>query len=94
MIKFYLSTVVVWFVIIMANHISFHKQFIKARNKIRKATNDNSKTYGYIRTTLMYLIVSFIPIYRFIELVTYHMMIANPNKMIEIIKKREEEYND
>lgn len=94
MIKFYLSTVVIWFVIIMANHILFRKEFKKAQKKIKKATNDNSKTYGNIRTTLMYLLISFIPIYRFIELVTYYTMIANPNKMIEIIKKREEEYND
>lgn len=94
MIKFYLSTVVIWFIIIMTNHIAFHKQFVKARNKIKKATNDNSKTYGYLKTTLLYLLVAFIPIYRFVELIGFHFMIANPNEAIKIINNRKEEYDE
>ena len=89
MIKFYLSTVIIWFIIIMSNHIVFHKQFIKSRELIRKATNDNSKKWGYIKTTFVYLLVSFIPIIRLFELISYHMMIANPEEMVKIIKERE-----
>ena len=90
MIKFYLSTVIIWFIITMSNHIVFHKQFIKSRELIRKETNDNSKKWGYVKTTFVYLLISFIPIIRLFELISYHMMITNPKKMIEIIKEREE----
>ena len=94
MIKFYLSTVVIWFIITIMSHIIFHKQFIKSQEKIRKETNNNSKKYGFIKTTILYFFISFIPIIRLFALIAFYITIANPKKMIEIIKDNEEEEND
>lgn len=88
MIKFYLSTVLIYFVIYIASGILFKKQFIKARNKFRKATNDNSKVYGYIRTTVNYLLVSFIPIIRLFVLMGKYYFVVNTDEFIKKVKEK------
>ena len=64
------------------------KQFIKARNKLRKETNDNSKIYGYIRTTIDYLLISFIPIVRLITLILKYYLIVNTDDFIKMMKEK------
>lgn len=87
MIKFYLSTVLIYFIIYITSGILTRKQFIKARNKLRKATNDNSKIYGYIRTIMYYLLLSFVPIIRLFGLIGKYYFIANTDEFIKRIKE-------
>lgn len=89
MIKFYLSTVLIYFIIYITSGILTRKQFIKARNKLRKATNDNSKIYGYIRTIMDYLLLSFVPIIRLFGLIGKYYFIANTDEFIKRIKEKE-----
>lgn len=88
MIKFYLSTVLIYFIIYITSGILTRKQFIKARNKFRKATNDNSKVYGYIRTIVDYLLISFIPIIRLFGLIGKYYFVANTDEFIKRIKEK------
>ena len=92
-LKFYFYSSIIWFIIIICSHIVFYKQFKKAMEKIKKATNDNTKKWGYFKTIIVYLLLSFIPIIRLFELVTYFITISNPDKMIEIIKEKEKNNN-
>lgn len=87
MIKFYLSTVLIYFVIYITSGILTRKQFIKARDKLRKATNDNSKIYGYTRTIMDYLLLSFVPIIRSLGLIGKYYFIANTDEFIKRIKE-------
>lgn len=89
MIKFYLSTVLIYFVIYIASGILLKKQFIKARNKFRKATNDNSKIYGYTRTIMDYLLLSFVPIIRLFGLIGKYYFVANTDEFIKRVKEKE-----
>ena len=88
MIKFYLITVMIYFAIYIVSGILMRKQFIKARNKLRKETNDNSKIYGYIRTTIDYLLISFIPFIRLITLILKYYLVANTDDFIKMMKEK------
>ena len=88
MIKFYLITVMIYFTIYIVSGILMRKQFIKARNKLRKETNDNSKIYGYIRTTIDYLLISFIPFIRLITLILKYYLVANTDDFIKMMKDK------
>lgn len=88
MLKFYLSTVLIYFMIYITSGILFRKQFIIARNKLRKATNDNSKIYGIIKTSIIYLLISFIPVIRFLSLVGKYYLIFNTNEYIKATIER------
>ena len=89
MIKFYLISVMIYFTIYIVSGILMKKQFIKARNKLRKETNDNSKIYGYIRTTINYLLISFIPFVRLITLILKYYLVANTDDFIKIMKEKD-----
>lgn len=93
MIKFYLSTVLIYFVIYIASGILTRKQFIKARDKLRKATNDHSKIYGYVRTIIDYLLLSFVPVIRLFGLIGKYYFIANTDEFIKRIKEKERNSN-
>ena len=88
MIKFYLITVMIYFAIYIVSGILMRKQFIKARNKLRKETNDNSKIYGYIRTTINYLLISFIPFVRLITLILKYYLVANTDDFNKMTKEQ------
>ena len=88
MIKFYLSTVAIYFIIYIASGILFKKEYIKARDKLRKATNDNSKIRGYFRTTINYLLLSFIPFIRLMTLIVKYYMVFDTDKCIEVVKEK------
>ncbi len=88
MIKFYLSTVLIYFVIYIVSGILTRKQFIKARDKLKKATNDNSKIYGCARTTIDYLLLSFVPVIRLFVLIVKYYFIADTDEFIKKIKEK------
>lgn len=85
MIKFYLNTVLIYFTIYMASGLLMRKQFIKARDKLRKAMNDDKKICGYIRTTLDYLLLSFVPLLRLLFLIGKFYFIFNTDAFIKKI---------
>lgn len=89
MIKFYLDTVIIYFIIFIAYGLLTKKQFIKVRDKLRKECNDNSKVYGNFKTTLNYLLISFVPIVRLLSLIGRIYMIINPDVFIEKYKEKE-----
>lgn len=94
MIKFYLNSVMIYFTIYIVSGILMRKQFIKARNKLRKATNTNSKIYGVIRTTIDYLLISFIPFVRLITLILKYYLVANTDDFIKIMKEKGDVKNE
>lgn len=88
MIKFYLITVLIYFIVYITSGLLFRKQFIIARSKLRKAINDNSKIYGIVRTLIIYLLISFIPVIRFLSLVSKYYLVFNTNEYIKAIIER------
>ncbi len=91
MLKIYLVSCLIWFVILIAQAFLFHREFIKARDKYRKKMNINTNLDGYFKTFLMYLLASFIPAYRFLLCLSKFIFIFNPDKFIETQKEKEEE---
>ena len=87
MLKIYLETVFIYFVVYIATGILFKKEYIKARDKARKELNDNSEIYGVIRTTFTYLIISFIPLIRFLGIFGKMWMIFDIDSYIKRVKK-------
>lgn len=88
MIKFYLDTVMIYFIIYITSGILLREQFIKARDKARKELNNNSKIDGNIRTTFTYLLISFIPFVRLFALIGKHYMIFNTDEYIKKVKEK------
>lgn len=88
MIKFYLITALIYFIVYITSGLLFRKQFIIARNKLRKATNDNSKIYGVVSTTIIYLLISYIPVIRFLTLVGKYYIVFNTNDYIKAAIER------
>lgn len=87
MIKIYLSTVIIYFIIYIVSGILTRKQFIKARDKFRKETNNNSKIYGIMRTTINYLLISCIPFIRLLVLIGKYYFMINIDEFIKIQNK-------
>ena len=90
MLKFYFETICMYFFSYIAIGILFKKEFIKARDKVRKELNINSKIKGTIETTFNYLIISFIPVIRFIGLVSKWYMIIDTDGYIEMLKEKQD----
>ena len=87
MLKFYLSTVSIYFIVYMASGILMRKQF-------RKEMNDNSKIYGNIKTMIDYLLLSFIPLIRLFFLIGKYYFITNTDDFIKKTKERGNIDND
>ena len=87
MLKIYLETVFIYFVVYIATGILFKKEYIKARDKARKELNDNSEIYGVIRTIFTYSIISFIPLIRFLGIFGKMWMIVDIDSYIKRVKK-------
>ena len=90
MLKIYLISCLIWFIILMAQALLFHREFIKARDKFRKETNTDTKIDGYFKTTFAYLLASFIPVYRFFVCLSKFIFVFNPDKIIKAYKEKEE----
>lgn len=90
MLKIYLISCLIWFIILMAQALLFHREFIKARDKIRKETNIDTKIDGYFKTTFAYLLASFIPIYRLFLCLGKFIFVFNSDKVIKAYKEKEE----
>lgn len=90
MLKIYLISCLIWFIILMAQALLFHREFIKARDKFRKETNTDTKIDGYFKTTFAYLLASFIPVYRLFVCLSKFIFVFNPDKIIKAYKKKEE----
>ena len=74
----------------MAQALLFHREFIKARDKFRKETNNDTKIDGYFKTTFAYLLASFIPVYRLFLCLGKFIFVFNPDKIIKAYKEKEE----
>ena len=90
MLKIYLISCLIWFIILMAQALLFHREFIKARDKFRKETNNDTKIDGYFKTTFAYLLASFIPVYRLFVCLSKFIFVFNPDKIIKAYKEKEE----
>lgn len=94
MLNFYLDTVMIYFLIFMGTGIALRKPFIEASDKLKEALNDESKRENIVKTVIFYMGVSFIPVFRLMVLLSKLALILNTEKMIELMKEREEENND
>ena len=90
MLKIYLISCLIWFIILMAQALLFHREFIKARDKFRKETNNDTKIDGYFKTFFAYLLASFIPVYRLFLCLGKFIFVFNPDKIIKAYKEKEE----
>ena len=90
MLKIYLISCLIWFIILMAQALLFHREFIKARDKFRKETNTDTKIDGYFKTFFAYLLASFIPVYRLFVCLSKFIFVFNPDKIIKAYKEKEE----
>ena len=90
MLKIYLISCLIWFIILMAQALLFHREFIKARDKFRKETNTNSKIDGNFKTTFAYLLASFIPVYRLFFCLGKFIFVFDPDKIIKAYKENKE----
>lgn len=90
MLKIYLISCLIWFIILMAQALLFHREFIKARDKFRKETNNDTKIDGYFKTTFAYLLASFIPVYRLFVCLSKFIFVFNPDKIIKAYKEKDE----
>ena len=88
MIKFYLDTVVIYFIIYITSGIFFRKEFRIARDKLRKENNKSSKIYSEIISTFIYLTISFIPIIRLLFLIGKFYLIFDPDEYIKRINNK------
>ena len=93
MLKVYLSSVLIW----LSFSIATKEEFLKNVDKLEKALNKTKmKKWSYTKTTFNYLLASFVPIFRFMVLIAKVNLVFNIEKVIEKIKKMEEnnENND
>ena len=89
MLKFYIETVIIYFVIYIVTSIIFKKSFVEARDKLRKELNKNDKIYGYTKTTIMYLLISFIPVIRLTTLIGKLWLTFYTDNFIKNAKERQ-----
>ena len=89
MLKFYIETSIMWFVIIITHSIVFHASFKKAQEKISKEVpgDENEKKLGFLKTLLWYMFISFVPVFRLFLIVGKTVMIFDTDKAIEIKKE-------
>ena len=90
MLKIYLESSIIYFVIYIITSIIFKKDFIKARDKLRKELNKNDKIYGTIKTTFMYLLISFVPVIRLTTLIGKLWLTFDTDNFISKAKERED----
>ena len=86
-IKFYLISVLFWFLLIEITGIIFRKRFIKNTDVIRMITDEKGPRHSTLKTTLMYLKVAFIPILRVQVFIIKMTLTFYPKIIIEIILK-------
>ena len=87
MLKIYIESSIIYFVIYIITSMLFKKDFIKARDKMRKELNKNDKIYGYTKTTIMYLLISFMPIIRLTTLIGKLWLIFYTDSFIKRAKE-------
>lgn len=91
MIKIYIYSVVVWFVLFILTGIVFKKKFKEAQIKIRKFTDWNEEEYGVLKTTILYLIESLIPVRRCLLFFGKLVVIFRTDVFIEFLKEKKED---
>ena len=92
MLKFYIETSIMWFVIIITHSIVFHASFKKALEKINREvpSDKNEKKWGFLKTLLWYMFISFVPVFRLFLIVGKTFMIFETDKVIEKMKENKE----
>jgi hypothetical protein len=90
MLKFYIETSIMWFIIIITHSIVFHASFKKAQEKINKEVPSNEKKWGFLKTLLWYMFISFVPVFRLFLIVGKTIMIFETDKVIEKMKENKE----
>jgi len=85
MIKFYLSTAIIYFIIFTASGIVLKKEYERS---IRKIRGSNDYYYNYLKNIMYYFLVSLIPIFRIIFLILKFYIVFFPEKAIELLEKK------
>lgn len=91
MLKFYISTVIIWFVIFIAEAILTHEDVKKMQDKIRKEFEIEKikvRKYRYIKNTFRYLLISCIPLIRLVVLVIEIYITYDPNVAINLLNNK------
>lgn len=92
MLKFYLDSVIIYFIILVVSGIVFHKQFKEGQKKLEDYKEEEQM--GYLNTTLFYLGISFIPVIRLFAVIGKLAIIFNADKCKEILKESEKNKNE
>lgn len=93
MLKIYIESVIIFFVIFLAEGLIFIKEFKKSQAKLNEYYKKDVKKSGVIKTTFYYLLFSLIPILRTIVLITKIYITLSVDKYIEFLKEKEDREN-
>lgn len=97
MLKFYLDTCVIWWMIFVAEGLLFNETFIKNIDKLSKYLNKDastSKRKSFVNTIIVYWIISMIPIFRLILFMIKLVITFNTDKLIEAMDEEKRNKNE
>ncbi len=91
MIKIYLISCIIYYAIFMIEGLIFRKRFIINTNILYKKFigKEQPKREPVLKTTIRYLLISLIPIYRTIALLTKLMITFNIEMVYNVLKNKE-----
>lgn len=93
-IKVYLLSVLFYFLLIEITGLIFKKRFVRNTNLISKILNDKTlQREGNLKTTLRYLIISFIPTIRLLVFIEKMILTFKPYIILQHILKEREKKN-
>lgn len=95
MLKFYLDTCVIWWMIFVAEGLLFSETFIKNTDKLSKYLgNDSGKRKGFVSAIIVYWIISMIPIFRLILFMIKLVITFNIDELIEAMDEEKRNKNE
>lgn len=88
-LEIYIGSSITWFIIFMIFGLTTRKKFIKNVKKMEKELKlKPKKKYGMIKTTLLYLLSSFIPVYRIFVMVSKLLIVYDVDRCIKLLKEK------
>lgn len=87
LLKIYLGSVLFWFLLIVITGLIFRKKFLRGTEIISAYTGEKIEREHWLKTTLNYLFLSFIPLFRFLMFVVKMYITFAPRQVIGILEE-------
>lgn len=95
MLKFYLDTCVIWWMIFIAEGLLFRDTFLKNTEKLGKYLDDEiGKRESFLSTVILYGVVSMIPIFRLVVFIIKWVITFNIDELIKRMDEEKRNKND